>query len=94
MEKVMVIVNGEHIVDYAYPCMKAERSLKNLHEAALDRRLGDAIECGLLALADLKLTINALKEMKAKEDAQNRMVLQQSQNIPTVSEEVLPHQGS
>ena len=94
MEKVMVIVDGEQLVDYAYPCMKAERGLRNLHEAVIDRRLNDAIECGLLALADLKLTINALKEMKAKEDAQSRMVLQQSQNIPTVSEEVLPHQGS
>lgn len=94
MEKVMVIANGETVVDYAYPCMKAERGLKNLHEAAIDRRLDDAIECGLLALADLKLTINALREMKAKEDAQNRMVVQQLKNIPTVSEEVLPHQGS
>ena len=79
MEKVMVIVNEEVVLDYAYPCMKAERGLRNLHEAAIDRRLNDAIECGLLALADLKLTINALKEMKAKEDAQSRMVLQQSQ---------------
>lgn len=91
MEKVMVIANGEVLVDYAYPCMKAERGLKNLHEAAIDRRLDDAIECGLLALADLKLTINALKEMK---NAESRMVVQQLKDIPTVSEEVLPHQGS
>lgn len=94
MEKVMAIVEGQQVLDYAYPCMKAERGLKNLHEAAIDRRLDAAIECGLLALADIKLTINALKDMKEKEDAKGRVVVQQFENIPTVSEEVLPHEGS
>lgn len=93
MEKVMAIVNGEALVDYAYPAMKAERGLKTLHEAALERDYDRAIEVGMLALADLKLTVNALKVMKEK-DAQNRMVVQQPENIPTVSEEVLPHEGS
>ena len=69
MEKVMVIVDNELVVDYAYPCMKAEKSLKNLHKAAIEHRLGDAIECGMLAMADLKLTISALKDMKEKADA-------------------------
>ena len=65
----MVIVNNDLVVDYAYPCMKAENGLKNLHQAAIENRLEDAIECGLLAMADLKLTINALKDMKEKADA-------------------------
>ena len=91
MEKVMVIVNNTLVVDYAYPCMKTEKSLKNLHNAAIENRFDDAIECGLLAMADLKLTINALKEMK---NVKSNLVIQQSEDIPTVSEEVLPHQGS
>ena len=91
MEKVMVIVNEEMVLDYAYPCMKTEKSLKNLHNAAIENRFDDAIECGLIALAELKLTINALKEMK---NVKSRLVIQQSENIPTVSEEVLSHEGS
>ena len=81
------------IVDYASPCMKVERSVKNLHEAALGRDFDKAIEMGLLALADLKLTVNALKLMK-ENDEKRGVVIQQFENIPTVSEEVLPHQGS
>ena len=92
MEKVMVIVNGEQLIDYAYPAMKVERGMRNLHEAALDRDYDRAIELGLLALADLKLTINSLKVMKEK-DVKNSVVVQQPENIPTVSEEVFPHQG-
>ena len=91
MEKVMVIVDNQLVLDYAYPCMKAEKSLKYLHQAAIENRFDDAIESGLLALAEIKLTINALKEMK---HVKSRLVIQQSKNIPTVSEEVLPHQGS
>ena len=87
MEKVMVIVNNQLVLDYAYPCMKTEKSLKNLHNAAIENRFDDAIECGLIALAELKLTINALKEMK---NVKNRLVVQQSENISAVPQEVLP----
>lgn len=90
MDKHMVIVDGELMIDYAYPCMKAEKHLKDLHNAAIERRFDDAIEIGLLALAEIKLTVNALKDMKEK-DAQSNMVVQQPQNIPTMSEKVLPH---
>ena len=31
MAKVMAIVEGELMIDYAYPCMMAEKALKELH---------------------------------------------------------------
>ena len=65
----MVIVDNELVVDYAYPCLKTENDLKDLHQAAIENRFDDAIEHGLQAMADLKLTINALKDMKEKADA-------------------------
>lgn len=66
MEKVMVIVNGELMVDYAYPCMMAEKALKNLHNAMLENKYDAALEAGLEALADVRLTIQAIKDMQEK----------------------------
>jgi hypothetical protein len=64
MEKVMVIANGEVLVDYAYPCMMAEKALKRLHDAMLRGDHEAAIEAGLEALAETKLTVNAVRDMK------------------------------
>ena len=64
MDKVMVIVKGELMVDYAYPCMMAERALKDAHDAMLDRGYDEAIEHTFKALAEVKLMLNAIKEMK------------------------------
>jgi hypothetical protein len=67
MDKVMVIVKGELMVDYAYPCMMAERALKDAHDAMLDRGYDEAIEHTLKAMAEVKLMLNAIKEMKERE---------------------------
>ena len=66
MDKVMVIVKGELMVDYAYPCMMAERALKDAHDAMLDREYDKAIEHTLEAMVEVKLMLNAIKEMKER----------------------------
>jgi len=66
MDKVMVIVKGELMVDYAYPCMMAENALKEAHDAMLNRGYDEAIEHTLKAMAEVKLMLNAIKEMKER----------------------------
>lgn len=60
----MVIVNGEALVDYAYPCMMAEKALKNLHALMLEGKYDEAVTAGIEALADVRLTIQAVKTMR------------------------------
>lgn len=55
------------IVDYAYPCMMAERYLKDLHEAMLNRDYDAAVEAGMKAMVEVKLTVNAIKDEKEKQ---------------------------
>lgn len=66
MEKVMVIVNGEQMIDYAYPCMMAENALKEAHIHMLNNEYDKAIEEGMRAIAETKLMINAIKDMQEK----------------------------
>lgn len=54
------------MIDYAYPCMMAEKALKDLHNAMLENKYDDALESGLLALTEIKMTINAINDMKDK----------------------------
>lgn len=58
MEKVTVIV------DYAYPCMMAEKGLRKVHDAMLNKDFETAIEAAIQALVDTKLMVNAIKDMK------------------------------
>lgn len=55
------------IVDYAHPCMMAEKYLKGLHEAMLRRDCDEAIEQGMKALVEMKIAINAIKHEKEKQ---------------------------
>lgn len=66
MEKVMAIVNGEAVVDYAYPCMMAEKALRNLHAKMLEGKYDEAVTAGIEALADVRLTIQAIKDMQER----------------------------
>lgn len=52
------------IVDYAYPCMMAEKAVKNIHEAALHNRIDEAIESATIGITELRLVLAALKIMK------------------------------
>lgn len=66
MEKVMVTVKGELMIDYAYPCMMAEKALKDLHNAMLEGKHEEATEAGMRALAEVKLTLTAIKDAQEK----------------------------
>lgn len=55
------------LIDYALPCMKAERALKDLHEAMLMHKYDEAIQFALQALAETKLTLNAIKYEQEKQ---------------------------
>jgi len=59
-------VPTEVVIDYAYPAMMVETSMRNLHHAALHGNFDGAMEFALKAMADAKLTYNALREMKPK----------------------------
>lgn len=49
------------LVDYAHPCMMAEKALKDLHEAMLMKQYDKALEHALTALVEVKLTYNAIR---------------------------------
>ena len=67
-------MKSETLIDYASPCMKADRALKNLHDAMLDRKYEEAIEAALQALVETKLTLNAIRHEyeKSTEQASKR----------------------
>jgi len=54
------------MIDYAYPCMMAEKALKELHNAMLEGNHEQAHEAGVRALAEVKLTLNAIKDAQEK----------------------------
>lgn len=49
------------MIDYAHPTMMAEKALKDLHNAMLNREFEAAIEHGMTALVEVKLAINSIK---------------------------------
>lgn len=56
------------VIDYAMPCMMAEKALKAVHDAVLDGRLDLAMEHALAATAESRLLFHSLKFMKEKQD--------------------------
>lgn len=59
----------EDIVDYAMPCMMAERSLKKAHEYVLEKKYDEAISAAMQATGECRLLVVSLKEMKERENA-------------------------
>ena len=57
------------IKDYAYPTMMAERALKELHDAVLDKRFERALERSLEAAKWVGEIREAVLEMKKREEA-------------------------
>ena len=72
MGKVMAIVEGEAVVDYAYPCMMAERALKQLHEFMLEGKYDQAVDAANVALTETRLTLTAVRAMREARDARER----------------------
>lgn len=52
------------MIDYAYPCMMAEKALKDLNNAAIEGRLEDAKELALVAIAETRLIYQSLEHMR------------------------------
>lgn len=52
------------IVDYARPCMMAEKALKEAHDAVLSNDFDEAIERTLQAIVEARLMLGALRIMK------------------------------
>jgi isoaspartyl peptidase/L-asparaginase-like protein (Ntn-hydrolase superfamily) len=48
--------------DYAYPCMMAEKALKELHNAMLINQHREAVEAGIRALEETVRAIDAIRE--------------------------------
>jgi len=56
------------IIDYAKPCMDAEKALKDAHDAVLDRKLDEAMTKTMDALVSVRLMNGALRHMKEQNE--------------------------
>jgi hypothetical protein len=57
------------LVDYARPCMMAERALKDLHDAMLRKKYDEALVHAMTAIVETKLTYNAILHEKEQANA-------------------------
>ena len=57
----------EVIVDYAKPCMDAEKALKDAHDAVLDGKLELAMTKTMDAVICARLMYGSLRDMKEKQ---------------------------
>jgi hypothetical protein len=62
-------MNVEQVIDYSYPCMMAERALRDLHAAMLHNDHEEAMEHALTAMTEVKMAYNSIVLMKEKRDA-------------------------
>jgi hypothetical protein len=65
MEKAMATAE---IVDYAKPCMDAERALKDAHNAVLENNFDAAMTKTMDALVNVRLMHGALRHMKEQNE--------------------------
>lgn len=66
-------MNNEEVIDYAYPCMMAEKALKEVHLAMLAQDHGAAIEAAHKALVEVKMTLNSIILMQEKTHAVHKV---------------------
>jgi hypothetical protein len=57
------MVNAE-LIDYARPCMMAERAMRDLHEAMLMKQYDVALEHAMTALVEMRLAMAAVRHEK------------------------------
>jgi hypothetical protein len=62
------------VIDYAMPTMMAERALKELHNAALNKEFDKAIEFALEAAVQCRMASSALRGMAEEEIRRDRQV--------------------
>lgn len=56
------------VIDYAHPCMMAEKALKEAHDAVLEHDLDAAMEHAMEAMVQTRLMLVSLKHMKESAD--------------------------
>jgi hypothetical protein len=56
------------IIDYAKPCMDAEKALKDAHDAVLDRKFDEAMTKTMDAIISARLMYGALRHMKEQNE--------------------------
>ena len=61
-------MNIEPIIDYAKPCMDAEKALRDAHNAVLDQKLDLAMTRTMDAVICARLMYGSLRDMKEKRD--------------------------
>jgi hypothetical protein len=59
----------EVIIDYAYPCMMAEKALRITHDAMLRGDFDTALNALTQVMVEAKIAINSVKEMRGKTNA-------------------------
>jgi hypothetical protein len=62
------------VIDYAMPTMMAEKALKELHNAALNKEFDKAIEFALEAAVQCRMANAALRQMQKEERRRDRQV--------------------
>ena len=65
------------MIDYAHPCMMAEKALKELHDAMLEQDYKRAMKAGMDAMVEVRMTMNAVNHMKE----QNNALRQQTKTV-------------
>jgi hypothetical protein len=60
-------MNEEVIIDYAKPCMEAEKALRDAHEAVLNGDLDLAMTKTMDAVISARLMYGSLRHMKEKQ---------------------------
>jgi hypothetical protein len=65
MEQAMATAE---IIDYAKPCMDAEKALKDAHNAVLDGKLEQAMTHTMDAIISARLMYGALRHMKEQNE--------------------------
>lgn len=62
MKSTSELPNSQSVlIDYAHPCLMAEKALKELHEAMLLKKYDVAIEQGIEAVTQVRLTLAAIR---------------------------------
>lgn len=61
-------MQSNEIIDYAKPCMDAEKALKDAHDAVLDGKFDEAMTKTMDAVINARLMYNALRHMKEKNE--------------------------
>jgi poly(A) polymerase Pap1 len=59
----------EEIIDYAWPCMCAEKALKQAHQAMLERDYVKAIENTNAAIDDCKAMLESIRTIASKAES-------------------------